>query len=167
MAQQRGLESELIAQSDASRLLETVATSEGELTIWRRLGQVAEFRLQGVAQGQVSARTDVTPQPAEDILPAILGLANHPQPGRVLVLGDETGAMLRTVPHFPVQEIVGLRTSTACTARAVFYNCQHYCLLYPSDIAAEYSGFVFGGWQHSITIKSQSDVVGFHLHYLL
>ncbi len=125
MAQQRGLESELIAQSDASRLLETVATSEGELTIWRRLGQVAEFRLQGVTQGQVSARTEITPQPAEDILPAILGLANHPQPGRVLVLGDETGAILRTVTHFPVQEIVGIRSSTAGTARAAFYNWQH------------------------------------------
>ena len=121
-ALQRDIETDLIAQSDASRLLEGVQTSDGELTVWRSLGEVVEFRLRGVSAGQVSTDTRVTPQPAEDILPAIIGLASHPQPGRVLVLGDETGVALQTCTHFPVQQIVAVRSSRQMTNLASAYT---------------------------------------------
>ncbi len=121
-ALQRDVDTDLIAQSDASRLLEGVQTFDGELTVWRRLGDVVEFRLHGVSAGQVSTDTRVTPQPAEDILPAIIGLASHPQPGRVLVLGDETGVALQTCTHFPVQQIVAVRSSRQVTELASAYT---------------------------------------------
>lgn len=122
VALQRDVEPDLIAQSDASRLLQGLQTADGEVTLWRRLGEVVEFRLRGVPAGQVSTDTRVTPQPAEDILPAILGLASHPQPGRVLVLGDETGVALQTCTHFPVQQIVAIRSCQQMTDLASAYT---------------------------------------------
>ncbi|MFN9717974.1 MAG: spermidine synthase, partial [Planctomycetota bacterium] len=121
-AMQRGLSRDLIHQSDANRLIETVKTTSGTISVWRRGGHVFEFQQNGVALGRVSSDVRVTPQPAEDVLPSILGLTCHPQPGRVLLRGDDTGVCLRSVTHFPVQEIMALRAESELTKLAQKYT---------------------------------------------
>ncbi len=115
---QRGVEGELIAQSQANRLISCVQTASGEVTVWRRVGNLLEFQRNGVPIGRVSTDTSVSPQPAEEFLPAIFGLASHPHPARVLLLGDDTGVCLRTCSHFPVQEIVAVRSDRRITELA-------------------------------------------------
>ncbi len=115
---QRGVERELIPQSDATRLIATAHGIAGELSVWRRAGNVVEFQRNGIALGRVSTDTNLSPQPAEEILPAIMALVSHPKPGRVLVLGDDTGACLRSCSHFPVQEIVAVRSESQLTQLA-------------------------------------------------
>lgn len=121
-AVKRGVAEDMIAQSYASRLVTTVPTPSGEITVWRRTGDVFEFQRNGILIGRVSTDTNVSPQPAEDILPAILALSNHAQPSRVLVLGDDTGACLRVCSHFPLQEIVAVRTDSNLTELARKYT---------------------------------------------
>jgi len=117
-AVQRGVAPELIAQSHANRLVTTVPSSFGEVTVWQQSGNVLEFQRNGMPIGRTSTDTAVSPQPIEDILPAILPLASHGQPARVLLLGDDTGVCLRICTHFPVQEIVAVRTDRRITELA-------------------------------------------------
>lgn len=117
-AVQRGVEKDLILQSDVNRLVTVSPMSEGEITVWRRAGNVFEFQRNGMSLGRVSSDTTLSPQPVEEILPAILPLVSHPQPGRVLLLGDDTGACLRTCSHFPVQEIIAVRNDRRLTELA-------------------------------------------------
>ena len=112
---QRGVARDLIPQSDVNRLVTVSPVSEGEITVWRRAGNIFEFQRNGMSLGRVSSDTTLSPQPAEEILPAILALVSHPQPGRVLLLGDDTGACLRTCSHFPVLEIVAIRNDRRLT----------------------------------------------------
>ena len=117
-AVQRGVAPELIAQSHANRLVTTVPSSFGEVTVWQQSGNVLQFQRNGMPIGRTSTDTGVSPQPIEDILPAILPLASHGQPARVLLLGDDTGVCLRICTHFPVQEIVAVRSDRRITEMA-------------------------------------------------
>ena len=117
-ALQHGVAPELIAQSHANRLVATVPSSIGEVTVWQQSGNVLEFQRNGMPVGRISTDTNVSPQPIEDILPAILPLASHGQTARVLLLGDDTGVCLRICTHFPVQEIVAVRTDRRITELA-------------------------------------------------
>ena len=130
-ALQRGVERDLIAQSQASRLVSCVQSAVGEVTVWRRAGNVLEFQRNGVPVGRVSTDTSVSPQPAEEFLPAIFGLASHPLSARVLLLGDDTGVCLRTCSHFPVQEIVAVRSDRRITDLARKFTWSRQPL--PSD----------------------------------
>ncbi len=123
---ERGLSKDLIDQSDANRLIESAATDAGNISVWRRAGHVYEFQRNGTALGRVSADVRVTPQPPEDVLPVIVGLISHPQPGRVLLLGDDTGVCLRSSTNFPVHEIIALRSMPELTefAKKFTWNSQ-------------------------------------------
>lgn len=112
---ERGVEQDLIPQSDANRLMQTATGPTGEFSVWKRAGNVVEFLRNGVSLGKVSTNTKLSPQPAEEILPAIMALVSHPKPSRVLLLGDDTGACLRSCSHFPVQEIVAVRSDASLT----------------------------------------------------
>ncbi len=114
-ATQRGLESELIPYSDSSRLLAEMKSTEGDVSVWRQNNQLLEIRRNGISLGRISTDTSIVPQPAEDILPAVLGFVSHPRPDRILLLGDDTGVCLRTVSHFPIREIVAVRSNAALT----------------------------------------------------
>ncbi len=115
---ERGVAEDLIPQSDANRLMKTAIGSTGEFSVWKRAGNVVEFLRNGVSLGKVSTDTNLSPQPAEEILPAIMAMVSHPKPSRVLVLGDDTGACLRSCSHFPVQEIVAVRSDASLTSLA-------------------------------------------------
>lgn len=112
---QRGVELDLIAQSQTNRLLSCVQTAAGEVSVWRCAGNVVEFQRNGVPIGRVSTEITVSPQPPEEFLPAVFGLASHPHPARILLLGDDAGVCLRTCSHFPVQEIVAVRSDRRIT----------------------------------------------------
>ncbi|MDA1232778.1 MAG: hypothetical protein O2856_18575, partial [Planctomycetota bacterium] len=114
----RGVEPELIAQSQANRLVISVATPSGEVTVWQRTGCELEFQRNGMSIGKISTDTNVSPQPAEEILPAVLSLASHPHPARVLLLGDDTGVSLRACTRFPIQKIVAVRADHKITELA-------------------------------------------------
>lgn len=114
-AAQRGLERDLIPYSDSSRLLAEMKSNEGDLSVWRQNNQLLEIRRNGVSLGRISTDTSVVPQPPEDILPAVFGFVSHPHPDRILLLGDETGVCLRTVSHFPIRDIVAIRSNSALT----------------------------------------------------
>jgi hypothetical protein len=115
---ERGVDKELIAESDANRLIVTSSGASGEFSVWRRSAQVVEFQCNGVSLGRVSTNTNISPQPSEDVLPAIFGMVSHQQPSRVMILGDDTGVCLRTCSHFPVQEIVCIRSDARLTKLA-------------------------------------------------
>lgn len=117
-----GMERELIPLSDSSRQVAAVSTSQGEVHVWRRSGHIFEFRRNGVSLGQVSADTDLTPQPVQEIMPAILPLVAHPSPNRILLLGDDTGICLRVCSHFPAQRIVAVREDLDVTELARQYT---------------------------------------------
>lgn len=105
----RGIEKGLIPQSESSRLVVAMPGETGDLAVWRKAGSLLEFQRNGQSLGRVSIDTSLSPQPPEEILPAIMGLVIHPQPARVLLLGDDTGACLRTCTHFPLRDIVAVR----------------------------------------------------------
>lgn len=115
VAIQRGVAEDLIPQSDANRLVVTTAGDRGELSVWRRAGNVVEFQRNGISLGQVSTDTRFSPQPVEEVLPAIMAFVSHPKPARLLILGDDTGACLRSCSHFPVQDIVAVRSDERLT----------------------------------------------------
>lgn len=117
-AVQRGVERELIEQSHANRLVVSVSTPSGEVTVWQRTGCELEFQRNGMSIGRISTDTNVSPQPAEEILPAVISLASHPHPSRVLLLGDDTGVSLRACTRFPIQEIVAVRADHKITELA-------------------------------------------------
>jgi hypothetical protein len=124
IAMQRGLSRELIPQSEASRLVDVVRSENGELSVWRRSGSLFEFQRNGVSLGRVSSNTTLSPQPPEEILPVIMGLVSHPKPSRILLLGDDTGASLRSCTQFPIQEIVAIRSDEALTELARRFTWQ-------------------------------------------
>ncbi|MFM7164782.1 MAG: spermidine synthase [Planctomycetaceae bacterium] len=118
VALQRNVDPELIPQSAPARLVEVLPTAAGEVSLWKLTGSLVEFRRNGIPQGAASSNPETTPQPPEDVLPLILALCNHPQPGHVLLLGDDAGAALRSCTHFPVQQITAIRQDPRITRLA-------------------------------------------------
>jgi hypothetical protein len=117
-ARSRGIAAELIRHTEPSRLTEVSVGIGGELAVWRNSAAGIEILRSGVLTARASSDTRISPQSPEEVLPAILGLCNHSRPGRVLLLGDDSGAVLRTCTHFPLQQIVAVRTDAATTAAA-------------------------------------------------
>lgn len=125
IALQRDVAPELIPQSAPGRLLEVHATPVGEVAVWRLSGNLVEFRRNGIAQGEASSSPETTPQPPQDVLPLILALCNHPQPGNVMLLGDDSGAALRSCTHFPILHINAVRQDTTITRLAAAHVWLH------------------------------------------
>ncbi|MFM7057092.1 MAG: spermidine synthase [Planctomycetota bacterium] len=124
-ARGRGLSMELIRHTEPARLAWLSAGASGELSVWRQSAVTFELLRGGVVTAKGSSDTRIQPQAPEEVLPAIVGLCNHPRPGRVLLLGDDSGAMLRTATHFPVQQILAVRADAATTAAASEFLWRH------------------------------------------
>ncbi len=124
-ARNRGLGMDLIRHTEPARLAGSATGVAGELSVWRQSAVSFEILRSGVVTAKGSSDTRIQPQAPEEVLPAILGLCNHPRPGRVLVLGDDSGALLRTCTHFPVQQILAVRVDTATTAAATEFLWRH------------------------------------------
>jgi hypothetical protein len=117
-ARGRGLSMDLIRYTEPARLAWTATGAGGELSVWRQSAVSFEVLRSGVVTAKASSDTRIQPQAIEEVLPAIFALCNHSRPGRVLLLGDDSGASLRTCTHFPVQQILAVRTDAATTAAA-------------------------------------------------
>ncbi|MEZ6042814.1 MAG: hypothetical protein R3C20_20125 [Planctomycetaceae bacterium] len=122
VAVQLGVSDDLITHSDASRLVEESLSHDGPVTVWRRSAKLLEFRRNGELLGHVSTDTELTPQPIEEMLPAILPLTAHPSPHRILLLGDDGGVCLKTCQKFPVRRVVAIRTDLPATNLARKYT---------------------------------------------
>jgi hypothetical protein len=114
----RGVEPDMILQSTSQRLVTSRPMEGGEVSIWSRSGSMFEFLANGRSLGRVSVDTQTTPQSPEEVLPAVLGLVWHPQPDRVLLLGDDTGSGLQCCTHFPVRQIIAIRRDPRMTELA-------------------------------------------------
>ena len=110
-----GLDSEMIVQSTAFRLLDEQRTSEGHFTAWNTSGDQVQLRRDGIPIGQVSTNTHTTPQPISDTLPTLLPLVMHRNASSVLLIGDETGEGLRVCSDFPVHTVVATRQDAGTT----------------------------------------------------
>lgn len=119
-----GVDRDLIPHSAAMRLIDRVPAPSGELTLWRRNGFEFEFRRNGTLLGRATSDTQLCPQPAQDMLLAVLPLVFHPDPGNVLLLGDPTGTCLRSCAGFPVRRIHAVRPDEPSTelARATTWS---------------------------------------------
>jgi spermidine synthase len=113
-----GLDRELIRQSDSTRLVASATTPSGDVTVWRRSGYLFEFRRNGELLGRVSSDTRLCPQPPADMLLSVLPLVLHADPRQVLLLGDDTGACLRSCASFPIQHITAVRNDEYLTELA-------------------------------------------------
>ncbi|MEQ9409955.1 MAG: hypothetical protein RIK87_19625 [Fuerstiella sp.] len=119
-----GLDPQLISQSHSIRLLEQHATSTGELTVWRTVGDQVELRRNGLPIGLATANAMTTPQPVSGTLATLIPLVLHPNAGRVLLLNDDAGVGLRTCCEFPVHTIRAVRSDPETTdvARRLVWN---------------------------------------------
>ncbi|MFM8474543.1 MAG: spermidine synthase [Planctomycetaceae bacterium] len=124
-ARSRGLGMDLIRHTEPARLAGSATGVAGELSVWRQSAVSFEMLRSGVVTAKGSSDTRIQPQAPEEVLPAILGLCNHSRPGRVLLLGDDSGALLRTCTHFPVQQILAVRVDPATTAAATEFLWRH------------------------------------------
>ena len=120
-ARSRGLDADLIPHTEPARLASVETGAAGEVAVWRNSAAGIELLRSGILTARASSDTRISPQSPEEVLPAILGLCNHSRPGRVLVLGDDSGVLLRSCTHFPVQQILAVRTDSAATAAATKY----------------------------------------------
>lgn len=124
-ARGRGVSMELIGHTESARLAMSVPGAGGQLSVWRQSSASFEVLRSGVVTAKASSDTRIQPQAPEEVLPAIMALCNHSRPGRVLLLGDDSGALLRTCTHFPVQQILAVRTDAAATAAATEFLWRH------------------------------------------
>lgn len=105
VARMRGLESEQLSFLDEGR---NVARREGErgtLTVWRYRGNQLQIRESGVPKALVSTDPRVCPHFTAEVMQAVMPLALHESPRRVMVLGLGGGVPLTTSLAFPVLEV--------------------------------------------------------------
>ena len=104
-ASQSSLRSELLPHLNEERCLHFVETPQRTLTFWRLRGSQIQLRESGVPVGVIGCDPSVGPQLSAESLQAILPLAIHERPSRILLTGLGSGAVLQTSMHFPLTSI--------------------------------------------------------------
>lgn len=137
-AVQRGVEVDMIPETDATRLVDQRETADGTFTTWKTQANRFEFRLNGLQVGEVSTDTSTTPQQPAEVLTCILPLVLHPQAGSVLLLDDFSGVALNVCEQFPLHRVVAVESRDTTAAEALIGRPQDdrfEYLLVPSEIA--------------------------------
>ncbi len=116
LAAARGFAPALFPVTDPARLITSSSTNLAEYSVWNQSGHIREFRTNGRSPAYISLHTDTSPQPAQEILPIITALCNHPLASQIVIAGDDSSAGLRTASTFPVRSITAIRTDSALTA---------------------------------------------------
>jgi spermidine synthase len=104
-ARRAGTSSEFLPVLDEGRHIATVAGERGTYTLWKYRGVQLQLCKDGVPQSVVSTRPEVCPDYTAESIQAVLPLALHEQPHRVLVLGLGGGVPLTTCLAFPIPEV--------------------------------------------------------------
>lgn len=104
-ASRSSLRFELLSQLSEERCLTVVETPGRTLTLWRKRGSQVHLRECGVPVGVIGCEPDLGPQLSAESLQAILPLAFHERPARILLTGMGSGAVLQTSLHFPLTRI--------------------------------------------------------------
>lgn len=106
LARQSGMPAELLPFIDDARLIECRQGSRGIVTVWRRRGETAIVRLDGMPIAATSQNQAYCPLPSGDAMRIALPLLLHQDADSVLVLGDPVGVATATAARFPVRHIV-------------------------------------------------------------
>lgn len=104
-ASQSSLRAELLPHLNEERCLQVVETPDRTLTFWQQRGSQVQMRESGVPVGVIGCDPSVGPQLSAESLQAILPLAMHERPARILLTGLGSGAVLQTSMHFPLTSI--------------------------------------------------------------
>jgi spermidine synthase len=105
MERNTGTELRLLPFLDDGRLLAAQEGDRGTYTLWKHHGVQIELRENGIPLGTYCGRADLCPQFSGQVLTAVLPLALHEAPRRVLMLGLGTGGTLLACLEFPVAEV--------------------------------------------------------------
>lgn len=116
LAAARGFTPALLTVTDPARLIRSVTANLAQYSVWNQSGHIREFRTNGQSPAYLSLSPDISPQPAQEILPVITALCNHPLASQIIIAGDDSGAGLRTATAFPVRSITAIRTDKALTS---------------------------------------------------
>ena len=96
---------DILPHFDEGRCVAVAETDSGTLTAWRYQGNQLRLRQSGLPAGAISTDSQRCPQPAGEILQAVVPLVMHESPSRILLLGIRGGAVLQTSVYFPLETI--------------------------------------------------------------
>ena len=106
VAHQHEARSDILPYLDEGRCVATAETDHGTLTFWRYRGHQLQVRSSGLPVSSVSCDTNICTQPSAESLQAILPMAMHEGPTRLMLLGVRSGAVLHTSIAFPLESII-------------------------------------------------------------
>lgn len=118
LARQSGMPAKLLPVIDDTRLIEMHETPSGIVTVWRKRGEAAIARLDGMPIAATSQNPAYCPLPSGDAMRIALPLLLHHDADSVLVLGDPLGVATATAARFPVRSIVCCDTTVGETGVA-------------------------------------------------
>ena len=98
---------------DEGRVIQTVEGTRGTYTLWRFRGSQLQIRESGIPKSLLSVNSEIAPQYSAEITHAVLPIALHRQPRRVMVLGASGGVQLATCLQSPIAEIVCVESDPA------------------------------------------------------
>eukprot|EP00913_Durusdinium_trenchii_P023436 g22014.t1 len=105
VARMRGLDSEELSFLDEGRNIARHEGERGTLTVWRYRGNQLQIRESGVPKAIVSTKPRLCPHFSAEVMQAVMPLALHERPERVMVLGLGGGVPLTTSLSFPVLHV--------------------------------------------------------------
>jgi len=108
-----GVELPQLPWLDEARLMEQVRGRGGVYTAWKYAGHQVQIRQNGIPKGVLSTRPDLFPRHPSDTLAAVLPLALHERPRRMVLLGLSSGETLSVALQHPLERIVCVEADRA------------------------------------------------------
>ena len=98
---------------DEGRCLQTVEGTRGTYSLWSYRGSQLQVRESGIPKSLLSRNPDLSPQFAAELTHAIVPLALHQSPRKVLILGATGGVQVASCLASPVPEIACVESDPA------------------------------------------------------
>lgn len=98
-------DADLLEALDESRLIGLQHGEESIWTEWVVRGEQVLWRENGFPHGAATRTPAVGPEPAAELLAAVLPLTVHPQPERVLIVGAGGGGTIKAALEFPLRTL--------------------------------------------------------------
>lgn len=100
-----GVESDMLPVLDEGRLVTTIEGDHSTYTIWKHRGAQLQIRENGIPRAVVSSNAKLCPQYVPEVIQAVLPMALHEKPHRVLLLGMPGAVGLEACLTFPVVSV--------------------------------------------------------------
>jgi hypothetical protein len=111
-----GVPPELLPVIDDGRLVQTTVDSSGVTSVWNHSAVTSVLRTNGMTRGQISLQPDLCPQPAPEVLSAVMPLTMHREPHHVLVTSASYPVVVATCLALPVETVTAMDPSSASIA---------------------------------------------------